>query len=233
MGIFRKKKAKIDLKKKFGSFAFFFSIPVTLALAVVGARTLLRLIEQASFDRLRWSIFAMGVCLALIVFSGSGWQRLKTFLHELKHAVIVVLTGNRLTGFSFGKREGSVEYQVYKSNMHFEPFVLLAPYFFPLLSLPALIVAVIAEPDYPLQFFFILGCTLGIDGITAFEEYHPAQTDLQRIFGGVLVTFPFLVLLNLLWWCCCALWLVAGSRGYVEFAEEAVRAAEQGFTLLR
>lgn len=233
MGIFRKKKTKIDLKKKFGSFAFFFSIPVTLVLAAIGIRTLMRLVELYPFDRLRWSVFAMGVCLAVIVFSGSGWQRLKTFLHELKHAVIVVLTGNKLTGFSFGKREGSVEYQVYKSNMHFEPFVLLAPYFYPLISLPVLLVAIIAEPDFPLQFYFILGCALGIDGITAFEEYHPRQTDLQRIFGGVLVTFPFIVLLNLLWWCCCCLWLVAGTRGYVEFGEETVRAAEHVFAALR
>lgn len=219
----KKPKPKIDTKKKTGSLAFFTAIPTNFVLGSLCLVAIVALWPSYSFQAQTWVIFALGLLGGISLFAGTSMLRLETFIHELKHAVLVVLSGNRLTDFHVDKGTGHVQYQMHAHKVRFGPFITLAPYFFPLLSLPALIVCMFLVNHNRTLLVFIIGLTLGIDLVTAYKEFHPHQTDLRVIFGGILFAGIFIASANFFWVMFCLLWVLAGNNGFLYL----------GYTLMR
>lgn len=166
----------------------------------------------------RWTLFVYGLTAALVVFLGSGLRRVKTIIHEMKHAVVVLLSGNEVDEFRADRDSGHVIYSLYEGKTHFAPFITLAPYYFPLLSLPVLVAAILAEyfgaaDQVQLALCLLLGITLGTDVSTAYLELHPGQSDLQKILGGSLVILVFLAAAHLSWILLSLLWIQSGAVG--------------------
>lgn len=197
------------------SFAFLLAIPTTIglgsALAIVNAL----LLTRYPFAKDIWSIFACGFIGALCIHISTSTPRLETLIHELRHAVVVILSGNRLTDFRVERGTGHVRYCMYVGRVHFAPFIVLAPYFFPLLSLPVLAACIFLETDYRIIMTFVLGVALGTDIGCAIEEFHPYQTDLRKIFGGFFSIGLFLIGFHLFWINLALTWVIAESRGYL------------------
>ena len=212
-------KPKIDLKKKIGSFAFFFSIPACYFVALACTIALFATLQSTPFAGPRWALFSWGCLLGMLLFRKNRESRIRVLIHETKHAAIVILTGNRLKDFHIGQASGDVEYQFYESNLHLEPFVLLAPYFFPLFSLPTFVLALFLESRFPEAMLFLVGLTLGIDLITSLREVHPFQSDLRRIFGGWLFTRPFILGMNFMWCSVCLVWVAGGLAAFLPALE--------------
>ena len=135
----RKKKKEPDTKRRFGSLAFYFSIPTASVLTAIVVTQTIYFFKTHPIDISRIVIFSHSFLAGVLIASTLLSERMKTLVHELKHAVVIVLTGNKLKEISVGSGEGHVHYEAFKDRGHLEPFVAMAPYFFPLFSLPVLI----------------------------------------------------------------------------------------------
>lgn len=201
--------------RKVGNWGFLFAVPSVFILATLALIILLVLFKQHPFDRHLWVSFCAAFFVALILVTRSSIQRLRTLVHELKHALLVVVTGNSVDSIEVGSGTGRVRYRMRSDKAHFGPIITLAPYFFPLLSLPVFLCALYFEGPYRLSFVIGLGVTLAFDYATNVYELHPNQTDLKAIYGGFLVAGSFLAGANLLWGLVCLIWVTAGRAGYI------------------
>lgn len=209
------KQPEIDTSQKSGSFAFYIAIPLTIIVSLSSLVTLVSLLALGIRRPALWLMFVYGFIFSFGVLAGSQLTTLKTLIHELKHAALVLLTGNHLKELKVYRDIGHVSYEMYQERIRFIPFIILAPYFFPLFSLPALICAVLFESHGAALFACILGAALASDVVTAYQDLHPHQTDLQRIFGGVGPTYTFIYAANAMWILFCLIWVIGGNTAYV------------------
>ena len=137
-----------------------------------------------------------------------------------------MLTGNKVKEISVGSGEGHVHYEAYKDRLHLEPFVAMAPYFFPLFSLPILIGSFFLDAFYPTAALYCLGIFYGLDLTTGYREITSYQSDLKRIYGGFIATRAFLVAVNSLYLSLILFWALAGRQGILVSLELLSKAAE-------
>ena len=170
-------------------------------------------------EELSWAIFAAGVVAAATIVGGMKLHRFRTFVHELKHAVVVILTGNRIYDFRVDKHTGHVKYSLTHDTLRFAPLIAIAPYFLPLFSVPVLVACLIFDQTFSNWLCFILGFALTTDIILGFQEIHPHQTDIKNSFGGIILVGLFIVSIQIMWTSICLLWVTAGRDGFI-FAGE-------------
>ena len=156
----------------------------------------------------------------------SRLRRLQTLVHELKHAAVIVLTGNILTGISVHRsreaasasgspnQRGEARHRLFRSKRMHRPVIALAPYYFPLFSLPVLIVGYFVARTNP-WFLWSLGCTLALDLGYALAEFLKPQMDFKRIVGGRFLSSFFLVGFHLAWLTFCVLTVISEQHGYL------------------
>src|SRR5690606_25377370 len=113
-----------------------------------------------------WSFFLGGLASSVLLSLTFAVPRLRTLLHEIKHGVVVVMSGNSVRGMTIGKGTGHIDYTIRYDKLHFAPVICLAPYFFPLLSAPVMIAALFLEAQHRELLLFLLGLTLGFDTCT-------------------------------------------------------------------
>ena len=222
----RKKKNEPDVKKRFGSLAFYFSIPTALALTLLVVGQTFYFFQTHPLDVSRIVIFCHSFLAGILIASTLLSERIRTLLHELKHAAVVVLSGNKVKEISVGSGEGHVHYEAYEDKSHLEPFVAMAPYFFPLLSLPILIGSFFIDAFYPTAALYCLGIFYGIDLATGYLEITSYQSDLKRIYGGFIATRAFLVSVNFLYLSLVLFWALSGRPGIFLSLELLSKAAE-------
>jgi hypothetical protein len=186
------------IRKRF-SLALLLSIPTTFTIGILVYINLILLIPTYGIERNILTIFLYGFIAATAIFHSDAMSYIKTFLHELKHTALVVLTGNSMKNFMVKKHTGHVTYAIRYDKIHMEPFIILAPYCFPLLSLPAYIAFHIVPIEHMIFTTIALGATLGIDMLTAIQDLHPYQTDLKSIRGGFLVSGSYIAGIHILW----------------------------------
>ncbi len=211
--MFKKTKKKEKKHKAVFSFGFILatignivlSIPIVLLLLVSPLR------ETLGKECL--IAYFAGAFSASTIITSSSIQKFRTIIHEVKHAVVVMLTGNKLNKIVAGHGEGYVEYQMYKSQVHFAPLIALAPYFFPLLSLPGFVCIALYDTSYPVQGAMVLGFLLASDICFGIGEIHPHQTDFKTIVGGAFFGKIYLVGFYILWPCLMTLWVKSGVDG--------------------
>lgn len=150
---------------------------------------------------------------AVVIVTSTKMEKFRTIIHEIKHAVVVKLTGNKLKKIVAESGEGYVEYQMYKDQVHFAPLIALAPYFFPLLSLPGFICVALYDTSYPVQGALALGFLLGADICFGIGEIHPHQTDFKQVVGGAFFSKLYLVGFYILWPSLITLWVKSGITG--------------------
>ncbi len=229
MAFFKRKKyeqPEIDTSKKSGSLAFYIAIPLTIIVSLSSLVTLVSLFKLGIWRPKPWLMFAYGFVFSCGIFGSSGLVTLKTLIHEVKHAIVVLLSGNKLTELKVYKDIGHVSYEMYQARIRFIPFIILAPYCFPLFSLPVLICAMFFEAQSANAFACLLGAALACDLVTAYQDLHPHQSDLQRIFGGTKPTYAFIYGANIMWILLCLIWLVGGTTAYVYAGYHLLRIAE-------
>ncbi len=206
-----KKKRKI--KKRF-SFAFLLSIISNYILATVFLLTVISYQAQYNIDIQEWYIFGIGVLGAVGLIVSSKISKFRVFIHELKHSILIGLTGNILKDFEVKEKTGHVKYQMYQNKLHFAPLISLAPYFFPLFSLPIFIAAIFLRENYIIQSIILLGFSLGADMTFSVSEIHSHQTDFQVIYGGFLVSALYLVGFYIMWSLACMMLAIYGAESF-------------------
>ena len=213
--------------KKSASLAFYLAIPVSFVVAILSVLVFLSLFLRYPFDRTLWSLFVAGLLASVSIVASTSMPRFETFIHELKHAILVICTGNRLTDFHVDKGTGHVQYQMYTDRVHFVPFIVLAPYCLPLFSLPVLILGLALGNDYHRELALALGVALGGDIALGIQELHPGQSDLKAVFGGFLLAAAYIGGILFCWTSFCFLWVLAGKKGFLFLGYELIRLGTQ------
>lgn len=132
------------------------------------------------------SYFCISFVAALILFwkvlsSGSFYSTLR---HELCHWFFAVLSFNRPAALNI-HTDGGGNYSYYGRRNY---FIVLAPYFFPIVSIALLLISVFFGK--PTSFFYIvMGVTLAFDTISMVKDYHPGQSDWHNYGVGFSVIF--------------------------------------------
>ncbi|RMG42814.1 MAG: hypothetical protein D6719_05325 [Candidatus Dadabacteria bacterium] len=190
--MFWQKKKKAD--EKIGGFAFFLSLFFLLFLAIFNLTLLPSLWDSYAFSNiLRFSAaFLVGGWAAHYLIRG----RTSVFIHELKHSIVSNLAGNKAKGMKIAERSGHFEYQYTKATEEYNAFIALAPYFFPLFTLPALGISLIFWYHNHAALVFAAGVGYGLDSLLNIRDIGPHQTDFTVIKGGFRVGLLYVVAMN-------------------------------------
>jgi hypothetical protein len=198
-----------------GSIAFFIAIPSALIISFLGAATLIKLYQIPTSREETHILFCIGFIGASSIFASTKMPTVRTFLHEVKHSIMIHITGGQVTDFQVNKHTGHVAFKMLQDRTHFAPFIALAPYFFPLLSLPILVVCIALGQNFQALSIILLGSALAVDLVLGYQEIHPSQTDLQRIFGGIIPAYLFIGAFHLMWIIICWIWIIGGNKGFL------------------
>src|SRR5690606_22172439 len=114
---------------------FLLAIPANLILGVIGMVAAWGIFWRPETRVDVVLVFASGFIGLVIIASSLRAAKLRVLIHELKHAVVVKLTGNKIKDFHIERNTGHVKYTLYSNTVHLAPIIALAPYFYPLFSL--------------------------------------------------------------------------------------------------
>ncbi len=202
-------------RSRVGNLGFLIAIPGVLLLTALSSAICILALSQRPVTANHWMFFGGGLLASIALSLTFTVSRLRTFLHEVKHGVLVVFSGNSIKGITIGKNSGHIDYTMRYDKLHFAPIICLAPYFFPLLSAPVLITGLFLDLQHRDLLLFLLGLGLGFDTATAFYDLHPNQTDLKRIIGGFFIASIFIAAAHIFWITACLTWAHAGTQGYL------------------
>src|SRR5262249_7499668 len=147
-----RKMAKEENKKpmKVGGLAFYMSLAVVCFLGTFDLTLIPSLIVK---DKLvNWTYvfpgLVAGACVGAFLIQG----RFSVFLHELRHSIMSNIVGYRAKGMKFFQNTGSFQFEYTKKTAHMNAFIALAPYFLPMFTFCAFIIAYTTlYPRHPLM----------------------------------------------------------------------------------
>lgn len=218
MSIFRKKRERKGPPKvrRQLSLPLMFAVPSTFLIGWLAIVILLRTLERDQFRWTVWSAFLSGAAGTWMLLERAPLRKLRTFIHESKHAVLVNLIGGKVKKFEVSSDEGLVEYEINKDQSYLTPLIALAPYFLPLFSLPTFCLAIYFGEDYPLLMGAALGMSLAIDLSGALGEMRPEQTDFRTVIGGFALCGCYLAGFHFMWCSLCLLWVANGQQAFID-----------------
>ena len=158
------------------------------ALALVLLDTL-----RENISNLQWLLFGFGTYL---IFWRIFLKRLRNrwfsaFEHELTHCIFAVATGNRVIGMRVtAVKGGHMQYIGTPSWL-----IDVAPYFFPTITIVALLILPWVPTVTPDEALFIVGITVAYHLTSTWVETHTGQSDLQK--AGFIFSTLFLLGANI------------------------------------
>ena len=206
-----------DTPKAVGGISFIISLIGLTLIAISNLRSLPLLFskEAVAFDGLsRFSMGLMGgVTFAIIACGGY----LGVFLHEAKHAIVALMAGNKPKGFSVERSKGHFEYEYTKETAKYNAFIALAPYWFPLLTIPAFLFYFTSFGKH-LTLVLIVGFFYGVDLYSGIKDIGKHQSDLKLIRGGFLVGALYIICAHLALGTTLIAWALEGFKGITQLA---------------
>jgi hypothetical protein len=141
------------------------------------------------------------------------------FLHELKHAVVSSLAGNRAKGMRIFSRSGRFEYEYTSKSAHMNAYISLAPYCFPLFGLFAFLVSAFLFEKFIYLRAFLVSLAFASDLRLARQDIGPHQSDFTNLLGGYRLGLVYVCFANLFFATTLLLWAYAGWRGMRSLAD--------------
>ena len=156
--------------------------------------------------------FALGVGNAFFFAASRGMAGLQTIFHEFRHAEVVILTGNKFNKVKFyhgaeQERMGAKAQCLYSLRLGpwgdlTDPLIAVAPYSFPLLTIPAMIIVPFVPPQHQEAVLFSVGLAAGVDvGVAVrhfFNTNNLSRGDFASFQLGFFIGAPFCVMANIL-----------------------------------
>jgi hypothetical protein len=192
--------------------AFFASLLALLALSVLFVTTLPKLFDNSAFINSFYFLMggAVGASLAGFLIQG----RFSVFLHELKHSILSGLVGNKARAMKVKKNSGYFKYEYTAETEAYNAFIALAPYFFPLFTIPAAISALVLwGANHMLPSIVLIGGAFGADLLLNIKDIGPHQSDISLIKGGYTVGIFYIFVANLSISLIILAWVFQGDYG--------------------
>lgn len=202
---------------------FLLLAPLLLAFTVEGFRFLRSIF---SFESILWFLLGAGLSFLVLILVRGSWGFLRVLLHELEHAVVLFLfTFNWPAGMLVTPESGWVLPPSMSKFFQFwlGPIIAWAPYYFPLLTLPILLLKALAALVFSLLGMpfppflaaildLLIGATLMLHLLTSIVEFHGGQTDLTNT--GMIVSFFSILYLNFMF---IVLSIAVVTNSYAEY----------------
>lgn len=214
----KRKEKKPDSTSRIGSITLFLTIPAYFVVGCLGLIAIYVLSDFYPTDTNSWIAFIGAGLICFLFLRRSRFPRLQIFIHELKHAIMVWFVGAKVKEFKVGDDRGNVVYEIQRDDLHKVHLITLAPYTLPLFSPPMLLACLLFEGPQKPMLAAGLGFCLAIDFVSGMAEFHPAQTDLTRVYGKLLITGLFIGGSWFCWIVLCSIWVLGGSEAYVDSA---------------
>jgi len=215
-----KNKKDKDIKdaknSKSGGFTFYLSL---LSLLFIGAFNLKYLPSLQTEDSLNnWFRFAAGFFIGILIAQVFIIKKFSVACHELKHFIIATLVGNKFKELNVKDKSGHYTYSYTKKTAKFNALIALAPYWFPLIFIFTVFLAIPVYLYAPELAVSLIGIGIGADLLMNMRDISPCQTDLTHIRGGINVALAFIVGMNLTIWTFVAAWVSNGKEAFVNLA---------------
>jgi len=198
---------------KSGGLFFFSSLLAIIFVATWNSRFLIEV------------LYSWGLKLPFILVAGAalGWMisrflfraHFATFLHELKHAVVSNLVGNKAKEMKIRRNSGHFQYEYTKDTARYNAFISLAPYCFPLFTVPTLIAASWLIPDRTVA-VLLVGVALGSDLQSGWRDVGPYQTDFSDLRGGYFIGLVYVTAASIALSTLLIAWSAAGWPGVAQ-----------------
>jgi hypothetical protein len=171
--------------EKVGGIAFFSSLIFLWVVTILAWRGYLQIAELNDFKLQRFLLLGMAVGAgASVAIRGHT----SVFFHELKHSIISNLVGNRSRGMVVNQDSGHFEYSYTSETAPYHAFIALAPYWFPLCTIPLLLLSILVPVSASeVLVRLLVGFCFGLDLLTGLRDIHPHQTDFTNLRGGYMV----------------------------------------------
>lgn len=163
---------------------FFFSLFALLFVATWNVRFLIAVLATwgLKFPLILCAGGALGWLISKFLFRA----HFATFIHELKHAVLSNLVGNKAKEMRIRRNSGHFQYEYTKDTARYNAFISLAPYCFPLFTVPMLGIAAWLIHDRTMAVIAV-GTALGADLQCGWRDVGPYQTDFSELRGGYFI----------------------------------------------
>lgn len=181
--------------KKTGGIPFFISLISVYILSSLNITNLPELFDSFALRRICY--FGSGVVIGLWFAETFVKGKFSVFLHELKHAVVSGLVGNKSKGFEVQEKTGKFIYHYTNDTAQYNALIALAPYFLPLFLFFSSIFALIFFRDNQTAVLISIGAGYGFDFLLNVRDIGPHQTDIKHITFGYYVGIIYILGMNL------------------------------------
>ncbi len=196
-----------------GGISFFLSLLFLYVLTFLNLIILPTTISADSFHR--WCAFLSGAILGSLIAAALIRGKLSVLIHEMKHAIMANIAGNKWKNMNVESESGHFEYAYTKKTAHMNALISLAPYFFPALFVPLTLIALFAAHSMDRVILLVSGVGYGADLLMNMREISPRQTDLSDIRGGFKIALLYIIGMNTALFTILAAWISQGSEGLV------------------
>lgn len=212
--------AEIGKEEKAGGIAIYLSFFCFSFLAVSNLINLARL-NLAAFHWRQWLLFLIGTTLGAIFAAAFIKGKFSVFLHELRHAVLSNLVGNKWKSLVVGERSGHFEYAYSEKTARYNAFVALAPYWVPLfLIVGGGTSALVLQDKQSFHLTMLLSFFYGIDATLNLRDISPHQSDFTGIMGGFKFGLAYVIIVNIFIFTTLAAWISERWQGLKFLAVE-------------
>lgn len=200
--------------QKVGGFAFYLSLVSLAALSISNFCAIIQSLPViVALHRTDLAVLAGGMTLGYFFSLLILPEQIHVFMHETKHALVSGLVGNTWKGMNVGNHSGHFEYSYSKQTAHYNAMISLAPYFVPLISIPALLLAVAAFRPEHRWMLAVISVGAGIDLYSNIRDIDPRQPDFISIKGGYRVAVAYVTFANAFLLSLLIAWGLLGGDG--------------------
>ena len=173
---------------------FFVAILIFIPLSYSFALQFVEIIPSIRFQQPQiwfWGVGGGVALFSLIFIKQSSF--IAILKHELSHNLFAILTFRKPTALHVTAGKGGEFQHEGKTNF----LMILAPYFFPLLSSIMMLISLLDIRSHGL-FLGLLGATVGFDFSTSLKDMHLKQPDLRKY--GLFFSWCFILLAALIFY---------------------------------
>lgn len=204
-------KKKNIAPEKVGGWAYFLSYVMLIGLASLNYSLLPALYIDESKESFFNFLVALGTGLAITHFLVRG--RLSVLIHEVKHAILSSLHGNKSKGMRVDKDSGEFRYEYQPNRRESNVFIALAPYFLPVFTAFSCLIAFLFFSTEHHTACCVIGIGAGCDLALNLRDISRAQTDLTLVRGGFMLAVIYVLLMNAVILSYVCAWILRGAFG--------------------
>lgn len=209
-----RRRRKEKAQEKSGGLAYYLSLISLLILSfsnIIALSSRLSLLPEGTL--LNFTFLAPSLVAGFLLVRLLVPERILTLMHELRHAVLSGLAGNKWKVMNINRASGSFEYSYTRGTAHMNALISLAPYFLPLLTIPAVLAAWALFRHSHQNMVMIISFVFGGDLYMSVRDISPHQSDFSELRGGFGLGLLYVIAANIFLVTTLAAWALWGQAG--------------------